>query len=324
MCTAIFWKDYAGRNLDIDKSHGEKVIITPRGFNLEFKRTSSLISHYAIIGMGIIANDYPLYFDAANERGLYMAGLSYLGNAKYLPILADRINLAPYELIPYILARCCTVKEAEYELKNVNLVDVPFSVDMPTAQLHFFIADKGASLVVEPDATGLNIYKNPIGVLTNNPPFPMQIFNLNNYMILSSGKAENRFAPSVDLKEYSFGMGAIGLPGDLSSSSRFVRAAFHRSNSNGTGNLSDIFHLLSSVAMPDGSVKLDCGYERTEYTSAVDLSRLIYSYRVYESPNTYAVKLREENLDSSALISYDLKREKEPYFHNGPYRNTNI
>lgn len=324
MCTAISFRDFAGRNLDVDKSHEEEIIITPKNFAFNFKRNATIDSHYAIIGMGFVSDGYPLYFDAANERGLYIAGLNYIGNAKYMSVKSDKTNLAPYELIPYILSKCATVKEAEYELLRINLINVPFSPDIPTTQLHFFIADKGTSIVVEPDDDGLKVYKNQVGVLTNSPSFPIQMFNLNNYINLTSEPPKNSFAPSVNLHEYSFGMGAIGLPGDLSSSSRFVRAAFHRSNSNGSGTLADIFHLLSSVEMPEGSVRLGCGFERTEYTSAIDLSRLVYSYRTYSNTSVCSVKMSCENLDGDALIRYGLVKEKEPYLCNGPNRNADI
>ena len=321
MCTALTHKSYAGRNLDIDKSYGEKIIISPRNYSFCFKRSEAIHSHYAMIGMGTVSDNYPLYFDAANERGLYVAGLNYLGNAKYLPAANARVNLAPYELIPYLLSKCASVREAQYELERINLTNIQFSPDTDTAELHFFIADKGSSMVVEPDRDGLNIYKNPIGVLTNNPPFPIQLFNLNNYMSLTNDQAENRFSSTLNLKKYSYGMGAIGLPGDLSSCSRFIRAAFHKLNSNGRDTLADTMHLLSSVSMPDGSVKLGCGFERTEYTTAVDLSRHIYSYRMYENPNTYAIKMHEEDLDSNDLLLFEIKKEQEPIYCNGPCRS---
>ena len=324
MCTAISYKSYSGRNLDVDKSYGEEVIIAPRNYPFRFKAQAGIDTHYAMIGMGAVTDGYPLYFDAANECGLYIAGLNYLGNAKYLPIASDKVNLAAYELIPYILSRCSSLSDAEYELKRISLADIPFRRDMPLAELHFFIADKHSSITVEPDADGLHVYENPVGVLTNNPPFPAQLFNLNNFMGLTNDAPENRFAPALNLTRYSFGMGAIGLPGDLSSASRFVRAAFHRHNSNGRGNLTDIMHLLSSVAMPEGSVRLGSGFERTEYSSAVDLDHLIYSYRMYENPNTYAVKMREECLDGSKLLCFNVKREQEPIYCNGSCRKADI
>ena len=321
MCTAISYKSYSGRNLDVDKDYGEEVIIAPRNYGFKFKEQARIDTHYAMIGMGIVADGYPLYFDAANERGLYIAGLNYLCNAKYMPVASGKVNLAPYELIPYILSRCSSVSDAKYELRRINLVGIPFRRDMALAELHFFIADKRSAIAVEPDADGMHVYENPVGILTNNPSFPIQLFNLNNYMGLTNDAPENRFAPALNLTRYSFGMGAIGLPGDLSSCSRFVRAAFHKLNSNGRGSLADIMHLLSSVAMPEGSVRLGSGFERTEYSSAIDLERLIYSYRMYENPNTYAIKMHEENLDSKDLLLFKIKKEQEPIYCNGPCRS---
>ena len=115
-------------------------------------------------------------------------------------------------------------------------------------------------------------------------------------------------------------MGAIGLPGDLSSLSRFVRASFFRTKCEGN-ELSDIMRLLSTVQMPEGAVRVGCRFERTEYSSAIDLNRLIYCYRVYESPNVYAIKMRDENLEGKELLTFELKREKEPYYCNGSRKN---
>ena len=140
----------------------------------------------------------------------------------------------------------------------------------------------------------------------------MQLFNLNNYMGLSSQMPENRFSASLNLDNYSYGMGAIGLPGDLSSTSRFVRAAFHSSNCK-ADSAANLFHLLSTVMMPEGSVKTELGFERTEFSSCVDLNRLIYYYRHYDSLNTRAVHMNKESLDGDALIRHEIKKEAEPY-----------
>ena len=308
MCTAISSGSFVGRNLDIDKNYGGEVIITPRNYEIFFKNESSIKSHYAMIGIGAKIKEYPLYFDAANEKGLYIASLNYVENAKYLSPMPNKVNLAPYELIPYFLAKCATVAEARVELDKINLIDIPFSQDLPPAELHYFIADKYSSSTVEPDATGISVYDNPIGVLTNNPPFPYQLLNLSTYQGLSSTPVENRFSDGLLLQRYSHGMGALGLPGDLSSASRFVRVAFHKSNSKDDDGIKKIIRLLSTVAMPRGSVKTDKGYEYTEYTAAVDLKNSVYAYRTYDSMNHYAVKLSEENIDGNALITHELKK----------------
>ncbi len=116
-------------------------------------------------------------------------------------------------------------------MENLNLTDTPFSDNLPLAQLHWIIADRDACITVESVQDGLKIYDNPVGVLTNNPPFNYQMFNLNNYMHLAPENHGNTFSKQLELDQYSRGMGAMGLPGDLSSQSRFVRVAFVKMNS---------------------------------------------------------------------------------------------
>lgn len=310
MCTAITLGAYAGRNLDIEKSYGESVIITPKRYVLPFRKCENLTEHYAFIGIGTVSRGYPLYYDAANEHGLYAAGLNYVGNAKYQKQCNGNTDLAPYELIPYLMSSCKSVSEARDALKDISLIDIPFSRELSTSELHFFIADKHASITVEPDEQGLSVYDNPIGVLTNNPPFPMQMHNLATYQGLTNEPVVNRLADSLSLKAYSRGMGALGLPGDLSSESRFVRAAFHKLNYAYSGNPCDIFHLLSTVEMPVGSLKLGEAYERTEYTSAVDLSSLEYYVRTYDGYAISSVRLFNEDLSSTLLTQYPLSDQE--------------
>ena len=306
MCTAIKHGSLAGRNLDVYKTYREEIVITPRRYSIALRKEENISLHPAIIGMGTVARGYPLYYDAANEHGLYIAGLNYVESARYLPPKDGKVNLAPYELIPYILARCKNTIEAKALLEKINLTNIPFSRELKVAELHWFIADKDTSIVAEPDENGVNIYDNPIGVLTNNPSFPIQLFNLNNYAHLKRYAPENTFLPSVKLHAYSEGMGAMGLPGDLSSQSRFVRAAFHKAQSNHEDYVCDFFHLLSSVEMPDGSVKVGDLYERTEYSSAVNLGTLTYFYRSYNSAAISAIGLFRENLDSTTLVRYPI------------------
>ena len=304
MCTAIKCGMFVGRNLDITDGYGEEIIITPRRYSISLRKEENISTHYAILGMGTVSRGYPLYYDAINEYGIYAAGLNYVGNAKYLPPKEDKTNLAPFELIPYILSRCRTVDEAEAELSRINLTDLPFSRELPSAQLHWIVSDKDRAITVEPDDIGLSIYNNHIGVLTNNPSFPYQLFNLNNYPFLKRSNPNNAFFKNPPFTAYSEGMGALGLPGDLSSQSRFVRAAFHKSAAKTLDDLTTIFHILSSVEMPDGSVKVGDVFERTEYTTAVNLRTMTYYYRQYSSAGISSVKLFSENLDTQSLIRY--------------------
>lgn len=234
MCTAATYKTkdfYFGRTLDYEFSYGDEITITPRNFPFKFRHTSECNSHFAMIGMAHIADGYPLYYDAMNEKGLCMAGLNFVGNAVYFEPKNGKENIAQFEFIPYILSHCDSVLQARKKLENLNITNTQFSDKLPCAQLHWIISDRNESLTVESTNDGLKVYDNPVGVLTNNPPFDIQMFMLNNYMSLSPKQPENNFGKSAELTTYSRGMGAIGLPGDLSSASRFAKVAFTKLNS---------------------------------------------------------------------------------------------
>lgn len=324
MCTAATYRTrdfYFGRTLDYDFSYGEKVLVTPRNYPLHFRDKGSLEKHYAMIGMACSAEDYPLYYEAVNEKGLGMAGLNFVGNAVLKEKEDEKDNIAQFELIPWILSQCSNVKEARSLVEKVNLWNIPFSEQLPLAQLHWMISDRELSIVVEFVQEGLKIYENPTGVLTNNPTFDKQMSNLRNYMHLSAKEPENQFAPGLKLEAYSRGMGAIGLPGDLSSQSRFVRAAFVRMNSkSGEGeaeSVSQFFHILNSVDQPLGCCELENGqYEITIYSCCCNADKGIYYYTSYDNHQVTAVDMHRENLDGKELIWFSLIKGEQVRWQN--------
>lgn len=201
MCTAATYKTkdfYFGRTLDYEFSYGDEITITPRNFPFRFRHTNECNSHFAMIGMAHIADGYPLYYDAMNEKGLCMAGLNFVGNAVYFEPKNGKENIAQFEFIPYILSHCDSVFQARKKLENLNITNTQFSDKLPCAQLHWIISDRNESLTVESTNDGLKVYDNPVGVLTNNPPFDIQMFMLNNYMSLSSKQPENNFGKSAE------------------------------------------------------------------------------------------------------------------------------
>lgn len=314
MCTAATYKTkdhYFGRNLDYEYSYHETVTITPRNYPFHFRKAGELEQHYAIIGMAFVVDAYPLYYDATNEKGLSMAGLNFPGNADYKSEAQGKDNVAQFEFIPWILGQCATIAEAKVKLARLNLLNMDFSEKLPVSPLHWMISDRDSSITVECVKGGLKIYDNPVGVLTNNPPFELQMFNLNNYKGLSVEAPENLFAKDLELTTYSRGMGAMGLPGDLSSASRFVRAAFTKMNSvsgdSESESISQFFHILGSVAQQRGCVHMGNGqYEITIYTSCCNTDKGIYYYTTYENNQITGVDMHKENLDACELISYPL------------------
>ncbi len=325
MCTAAGYKTrdfYFGRTLDYEFSYGEQVVITPRHFPFKLRcHTEVLANHYAIIGMAHIADGYPLYYDAANEKGLAMAGLNFVGNAVYRKAAADKDNIAQFEFIPWILGKCASVKEAAALLENINLTNTSFNEQLPLAELHWIIADKDEAIVVESVKEGLRIYQNPVGVLTNNPPFNEQLSRLSDYMSLSPREPENTFAPTLNLAPYSRGMGAMGLPGDLSSQSRFVRAAFVKLNSVSGGqereSVGQFFHILGSVEQQRGCCEVPAGkFEITIYTSCINTDKGIYYYTTYGNRQITAVDMKKEKLDGEQLIKYPLILTEQINYQN--------
>ena len=297
MCTAVSYNNCFGRNLDLEHGYKERVIITPKNYKFEMRCTEDFTPRFAMIGMAAEAKGYPLYFDCMNEKGLCMAGLNFPNNAFYHPLDSGKINVTPFEFIPYILGKCQSVHEAAELLFNVNLVNVNFSNELPLSPLHWIISDSKQSITVESVRQGLRFYKNTVGVLTNNPPFLKQLEGLEKY--------EKLFMPQTPKnngsEEYSLGLDGVGIPGDFSSASRFVKAVFvkYRSPKNLSGSqaVNQLFRILSSVAMPKGCVltpKGECEY--TRYTSCCDCKNGDYYFTTYDSGKKIKASLSDYDL----------------------------
>lgn len=324
MCTAATYsvKDfYFGRTLDYAFSYGEELVFTPRRFPLEFRHTARRDVHHAFLGIAHVEGGYPLYYDAVNEKGFCIAGLHFVGNAVYSGVLAGRENIAQFELIPWLLGSCASVAEARALLASATITYTPFSEKFPPAPQHWLLADKWETVAIEPLATGLRICENPAGVLTNDPPLDYQLFRLNEFMHLSPEQPENRFSNKLNLRTYSRGMGTIGLPGDLSSASRFVRAAFVRANSvsgeEETEAVSQFFHILGAVTQPRGCCAVSADtYEITQYTSCCNADRGVYYYTTYDNSRISAVDMRAEDSEGETLIRYPMLTAPQILYQN--------
>lgn len=314
MCMAAVYRKkhrYFGRNLDYERSYGEAVTVVPRRYPFRFRHAPCSDDHPAMIGMAAVVGGYPLYFDATNEHGLSMAGLNFPDNAFYGDMEDGKHNVSPFEFIPWVLSSCSSADEARDLISDTNLVSEDFSRELPLSPLHWIVSDGDSSIVVEQMRDGMHVYDNPVGILTNNPPFPYHLQNLSNYMGLSSGNPKNRFSDLLDLGPYSRGMGAIGLPGDLSSASRFVKAAFTKFNSvcgdSDVEAVTQFFHIMGSVEQQMGCCDVGNGlYEHTIYTSCCDTDSGIYYYRTYGNSRITGVDMMAEDLDSSELVSYPI------------------
>jgi choloylglycine hydrolase len=328
MCTFLVLRKndvYAGRNLDLDTGFDENVVITPRNYAFQLKNGETYRTENAMIGMAAVMDSFPMYADAVNEKGLSMAGLNFPGSCVYYPADSTKTNITPFELIPWILGQADSVSDAKKLLEDMNLLDEPYSENVPLAPLHFIISDADSSIVVESTEKGLDIYDDVYDVMTNNPPFPFYEQYMRGFRRLSAENGASSFAgkDGYQLEPYADGMGGIGLPGDMSSASRFVRAAFTLVNSEcGDGDIdktcvAQVFHLLDAVAMPSGSVVTSGGgNDITRYSSCMDLKTASYYYKTYWNSRITMVSLSEEAAAAAGLSVFPLRTEQDIYVEN--------
>ncbi|MBQ3040070.1 MAG: choloylglycine hydrolase family protein [Clostridia bacterium] len=307
MCTSLTLKTkdfYFCRSMDLDYHFGEQIVITPRRYNLTFKHERQTDNHHAIIGMATIKNDYPLYADGANEMGLCISAQNFRGNAKYEDAtVAGALNLAPYEIIPYVLASFSSVAEVKKALSSLKIINTPFDKSTPTTPLHWHIADKNEACVLESTPQGVKIYENSVGIMTNNPPFPSQLKNLEKYAHLTPNQP-----PKVTT---TLGLGMYGLEGDYTSPSRFVRLAtlkkFTKTDQDEAPSLLTALRLMGTVAIPRGVTLTEKGAEHyTIYLAIINATKGIYYYQTSESPNLKCKSFHDCFLGSDKLEKYFL------------------
>lgn len=232
-----------------------------------------------------------------------------------------KLNLAPYELIPYFLGMYGTIAEIREDLARLNISNIPFAENLPITELHWMISDGTECIVMEQMEEGLKIYENPIGVLTNNPPFDYHLANIRNYMNLTPYYVENSFSETIKLVPYGQGMGAIGLPGDASPASRFVRVAFHKANSvcgeDEEASVTQFFHILDSVAMVQGAtITKEDRFDITTYSCCINTSRGIYYYKTYTNNQITAIRMTEETMCKKELSVYELREAQQIMYEN--------
>ncbi|MBS5854440.1 MAG: choloylglycine hydrolase [Clostridia bacterium] len=324
MCTCINFKtkdNYFGRNLDLEYRFNEKVVITPRNYKFNLKNGTSITSKYSMIGMATVVSNYPLYAEATNEKGLSMAGLYFPKNACFFKEEDNKLNLSPYELILYFLGLYSSISEIKKDIANLNITNTPFSKEMPVSDLHWMISDESECIVIEQMEDGLKVYNNPIGVLTNNPPFEYHLNNINNYSNLSPYNSENTFSNKINLNQYGQGMGAIGLPGDNSPASRFIRASFNKLNSkcedDEKSSVTQFFHILDSVSMVQGTtITKENKNDITTYSCCINTSKGIYYYKTYTNNQIIAIKMSEKEKNNKYLSIFDLIEEQQIKYIN--------
>lgn len=299
---------------------GNSAVVSPRNYEFKFKEAESIKSHAAMVGMAIVAEGYPLYFEGMNEYGVGICGLNFSGFCEYNSEKEEgKVNIGSFELIPYLLSTAKSVDDIKEMMKNVNIRDTSFSAQYHWSPLHWLAGDKDKTVVIERTASGLHVYDNPVNVLTNQPEFPSQYYNFCNYMGLTSDYPTNRIAPQEKLQVYGTGMGSNGLPGGLSSVERFVRAGFTTANSKADNtdeaSLTQYFHIMQSVGQANGCDQVDGGlYEITQYSCGANLATMDFYWTTYGNQQINGIRASKLNLDASELYVYPTSEKQAVNF----------
>lgn len=327
MCTAISFNattHFFGRNLDLNYPFVEKIVVTPKNSLFNLKSDKEIRTKYALYGIGIVKDNYPFYFDCANECGVGFAGLNFPGYACFFDPKQNLINIAPYELPLYFLGMFSSVKDIKKVLKKTNISNIPYSDSLPLSTLHYIFSDKDETIVVEQTKDGLHIYENKIGVLTNNPPFDFHLLNLANYMSCSPHEPINKLTKKMRLVPSGKGFGSIGLPGDSTPQSRFIKAAYlletidkvckkdQLTDEEKLINVNAGFHVLNNVSMTKGEcIMKDGSKEYTVYSSLYDLSSVKLFIKTYENNQLNCYELSQNDLNSLSLKIIDISHEEK-------------
>lgn len=299
---------YLGRNLDWSCGYGERVVVTPRGFKPASPFGVTPEVKHAIIGMGIVEEGQPLYFDCGNECGLAVAGLNFPGYAVYEKDAVDgKTNVSSWEFPLWVCANFSDINEVEDALDNVAIVDHPITNKYPTSLLHWIIGDEQRSIVVEYREDGMHVFHDDPDVLANQPGFGWHTENLRNYINVSSDFPEGEGSMGTPLKPFGSGSCQRGLPGDYYSTSRFVRAAYVNANypaqDTEEDNISRMFHSLQQVAMVDGCARMgDGAFEKTVYTGCFSSRTNSYYFNTYDDQTVHAYPLADYPQEGSEPI----------------------
>lgn len=331
MCTALSIRTKSGynlfgRNMDLQYSFNQSVELVPRNFKYKDRVTGKMKGiNYAIIGMGTIIEGIPSLADGMNEEGLACAALNCSRYAKYdnykKYISSKKENITPDHLILWILGNFKSVYEVRQKINDIQIVDKPININVPLPTLHWMVTDKeGNSIVIEKTSEKLSIYDNKVGVLTNSPNFEWHLTNLNQYIRLSEKQPKNTKWSDLELIPLSEGVGTIGMPGDFSSISRFVRIAFLRSRvpivDDITG-ISQFFHMLNNVAMVKGGVLTSEGEESiTLYSSCMCQENKIYYYKTYYNSRINAISMNKEDLEASKIRRFEYCNKEDINYQN--------
>ena len=279
------------------------------------------VAKYNIVGVTLLGQ--MLFGDGVNSEGLNVSLLYLPGFAEYQAYEPDKasISLAPVDVSGFILGNFATVAEVREGLKNIRVVPIVTPELGDAAPVHFSVTDKsGDQIVIEYVDGALSVYDKTLGVLTNSPPYDWHINNARNYVNMRADAWPSRDVNGIDIAPMGYGSGLIGLPGDFTPPSRFIRALAWtqtaRHTSGGEDTVHESIRILSNFVLPMEAVdkKLNPAelevlkYGGTQYTVSYDLQNLKVYFQTSDNPSVRSVDMSTFDFDAlSAPIKVPMR-----------------
>lgn len=319
MCTTIgfSYQDgiIFGRTLEVSVKLDHKILYVPKNTKELLQVKDRVFStKYATIGTGFF--NIASLGDGINEMGLMGSSNLFPGYASFAKKAVEgKINLVTSTAFDYLLSRCKDVDEVRQEAEKLILLEKYEEGERQTTSNHFFFMDaKGGKIVLEPKNGRLVPYDNPYGVLTNAPEFHWHETNLKNYLNIRPENIENRDFNGTVVSKFGEGSGAVGLPGDFTPPSRFVRSAFFVANTpkdlERQAAILQGFRILSQADIPTGAVvDLEKGHkDETLYTSIMDTQKKAYFIKCHDN-NTIQPFYLEDYQEKSDITFIEIEKE---------------
>jgi choloylglycine hydrolase len=331
-CTGIFLTADDGtfvhaRTMEFAIDIHSEIMMVPRGYartgtTPDGKEGLKWKAKYASVGLNGVG--LPVLFDGVNEKGLAAGTFYFPTSAGYMPYApSDAVRtIAQWEVGSWILENFASVDEVKANIGSVVVPSVVFGGWGFAPEAHYIVHDStGKSIVIEYVGGKLNVYDNPLGVITNSPAFDWHMTNLRNYINFSMTNVPPISLGPVVLKPFGQGTGMLGMPGDFTPPSRFVRAvAFSQSvlpSKTGRDAVIEAFHILNQFDIPRGAAreheKDEHGNVLADYTiwtSAIDLKATQYFFRTYENSAIRMVDLMTMDLDAKDIVKMSIKGDE--------------
>lgn len=330
-CTGIRLKAKDGsiiyaRTMEFVADMQSDIIVVPRNFSftgtLPSQKSGGMEwkARYATVGANALHAN--IILDGVNEKGLAGGNFYFPGYADFQDVTPSdyKKTLAPWELLTWILTNFATVQEATTALPNIKVCKALFpGWDTLTPALHLILHDAtGACAVIEYIKGGkLTIHNNPLGVITNAPTFDWHMTNLSNYVNLSAVAVPELQLSGINVFPFGQGSGMLGLPGDFTPPSRFVRAvAFSQTSlpaKNGDDARDKAFHILNQFDIPQGVARtVEHGkttFDYTQWTTACDLHNKKYYFHTFDNRQIRVVDLMKTAINASTITTVTMKQK---------------